>query len=265
MFAAMLAACNQPENQTKSDTPPIDVPAETTEKVTYLNGVVYAASTDFYFENENGGELSVRVSNLPEEQTVKFPANLLESDSEIEGPPGANPDMVGKTFFIVRNEKGEVTEIRPAEAASEFQHGTILVGVVVTDFQKALDFYTNVLGMKKTGGFSIDEDFGKRSGLSNGVPFDVTILKLEDSPQATEWKLLSFGKKAAHPRPKYIQDDTGIQYVTIFVKSMKPFIERIKKHSVPFLGETPTTLGDGRQFVLVQDPDGTFIELIGPE
>ncbi len=115
MFAAMLAACNQPENQTKSDTPPVDVPAETTEKVTYLNGVVYAASTDFYFENENGEEVSVRVSNLPEEQAVKFPANLLESDSEIEGPPGANPDMVGKAFFLVRNEKGEVTEIRPAE------------------------------------------------------------------------------------------------------------------------------------------------------
>lgn len=153
----------------------------------------------------------------------------------------------------------------PAATDSEFEHGTILLGVVVTDFEKALDFYTNVLGMKKTGGFSINEEFGKRSGLSDGTPFDVTILKLEDSPKATEWKLVSFGKDAAHPRPKFIQDDTGIQYVTMYVKSMKPFLERIKKYNVPLLGETPTRLDGGRQFVLVQDPDGTFIELIGPE
>jgi hypothetical protein len=76
---------------------------------------------------------------------------------------------------------------------------------------------------------------------------------------------MSFDKKAKHPYPKFIHDDTGVQYVTIFVKSMKPFVERINKHHVKFLGKTPTKLDEERQFVLIQDPDGTFIELIGPE
>jgi hypothetical protein len=31
------------------------------------------------------------------------------------------------------------------------------------------------------------------------------------------------------------------------------------------LGSTPTMLDEKRQFILVQDPDGNFIELIGPE
>ncbi len=150
-------------------------------------------------------------------------------------------------------------------APSDFERGIIEIGVIVEDFEKSYDFYVNVLGMTKTGGFDVDGEFGKRSGLSDGVPFKVAILKLKDNDQATQWKIMSFDKKAKHPYPKFIQDDTGVQYVTIFVKSMKPFVERIKKHHVKFLGETPTKLDEKRQFVLIQDPDGTFIELIGPE
>lgn len=44
---------------------------------------------------------------------------------------------------------------------------------------------------------------------------------------------------------------------------MKPFLERFEKHNIKLLGETHTKLDDGRTFVLVRDPDGTFIELIG--
>lgn len=149
--------------------------------------------------------------------------------------------------------------------ADEFEHGTIQFGVVVSDLQKSLDFYTNIMGMTKTGSFDVDEEFAKRSGLTGGEPFSVTILKLKDSTEATEWKLMSFGQKGSHPRPEYIQDDTGVQYVTINVTSMKPFLDRIREHNVKLLGDTPTNLDDNREFVLIQDPDGTFIELIGPE
>jgi catechol 2,3-dioxygenase-like lactoylglutathione lyase family enzyme len=161
-------------------------------------------------------------------------------------------------------ETSEEPEAQAVEDTSEFTTGTIQIGVIVQDLEKSIDFYTNVVGMTKTGGFSIDEAFGKKSGLTGGAPFDVTVLKLKDSPEAAEWKLMSFGKEPAHPPQKYIQDDIGMQYITIFVKSMKPFLERLEKHQVTLLEETPTFLEDGRQFVFFQDPDGNFIELIGP-
>ena len=147
----------------------------------------------------------------------------------------------------------------------EFDRGVIEFGVVVSDLDKSLEFYQEVLGMTKVGGFSIDETFGKSSGLTGGAPFDVTILKLKDNDHSTQWKLMSFNKKGSHPTSEYIQDDTGVQYVTIFVKSMAPFLQRIKDHNIEILSTTPTVLDDGRQFVLIQDPDGTFIELIGTE
>lgn len=151
-----------------------------------------------------------------------------------------------------------------AYAQSQFSSKLIGVGVVVTDINKSTDFYVNGIGMVKTGGFSLAEDFAKRSGLSNGVPFSVTVLKLEDSPDANEWKLMSFGKKAAHPKQNFIQDDTGMQYITINVKSLKAVMDRLTAMKVPFLGSTPTALDANRQFLFVQDPDGNFIELIGP-
>jgi predicted enzyme related to lactoylglutathione lyase len=72
-------------------------------------------------------------------------------------------------------------------------------------------------------------------------------------------------KKSAHPKQNFVPDDTGIQYITIYVKSMKPIIERIKLHGIKTLGITPTKLDETRHFVAIQDPDGNFIELIGPE
>jgi predicted enzyme related to lactoylglutathione lyase len=146
----------------------------------------------------------------------------------------------------------------------DFAKSGISIGVVVEDLDRSLDFYIHVIGMVKTGEFSVDADKAKELGLSNGNRFDVKVLKLENSENAPEWKLMSFGKKASHPKQNYVPDDTGVQYITIFVKSMKPILERIQKHGIKPLA-TPAMLDETRQFVLLQDPDGTFIELIGPK
>lgn len=148
---------------------------------------------------------------------------------------------------------------------SEFSSATILVGNVVQDLEKSIDFYTNVIGMTQTGEFSVDKTKATELGLSDKYTLDVAVLKLEDTPNATEWKIMSLGKKAGHKKPKWIHDDTGMQYITIFVNHLNPFIERIKKHNVEILSDVPSKLGDNKYFVLVQDPDGTFIELIGPK
>lgn len=147
----------------------------------------------------------------------------------------------------------------------DFAKSAISVGVVVEDLNKSLDFYLNVIGMVKTSEFAVDASKAKELGLSNGNSFDVKVLKLENSDNAPEWKLMSFGKKATHPKQNYVPDDTGMQYVTIYVKSMKPLLERIKKQGVKTLGTTPAMLSETLQFVLIQDPDGNFIELIGPK
>lgn len=151
----------------------------------------------------------------------------------------------------------------PADS-SLYSSGTISVGVVVSKMKKSLKFYKEVLGLKETGGFTVERELARKTGLTGGKPFDVVILKTVDEPNATEWKLMSFKGNAQHPDQKHIQDDTGMQYITMYVKSLDPFMERLKKNRVKRLGKTPVLLPDGRHFILIQDPDGTFIELIGP-
>jgi predicted enzyme related to lactoylglutathione lyase len=152
-----------------------------------------------------------------------------------------------------------------APAPGEFSNPTIFVGSVVTDLAKSVDFYTNIIGMTKTSTFSVDGVKAKELGLTDGRPIDVTVLKLEDSPQANEWKLMSFGTKPGHKKPKYIHDNTGMQYITILVNHLNPIIERIEKNKIQILSGKPSDLGEGRFFILIQDPDGTFVELIGPK
>ena len=148
--------------------------------------------------------------------------------------------------------------------ASNFSSKLIGLGVVVSDMEKSLDFYMNAIGMVKAYTFTIGSDFSKRSGLSNGDSAVVTVLKLENSPDANEWKLMTFKRKSSHPKQKFIQDDIGVQYITINVKALKPIMDRLKERNVPFLGSSPTPLNRNTQLLFIQDPDGMFIELIGP-
>ena len=147
---------------------------------------------------------------------------------------------------------------------SEFSNPTIFVGSVVTDLEKSVDFYTRIIGMKKTGAFSVDAEKAKELGLTNGKKIDVTVVKLEDSPQSNEWKLMSFGTKPGHKKPAYLEDDNGMQYITILVNHLDPIIKRIEQNNIKILSGKPSKLDNNRFFILVQDPDGTFIELIGP-
>ena len=150
-------------------------------------------------------------------------------------------------------------------AQNQFSNPTIFVGNVVVDLEKSIDFYTNIIGMTQTGEFSVGGEKSKELGLTDGRSIDVAVLKLEDSPQANEWKLMSFGTKAGHKKPKYLHDDTGMQYITILVNHLDPIIERIKKNNIKILSGEPSKLAENNYFILVQDPDGTFIELIGPK
>ncbi len=139
------------------------------------------------------------------------------------------------------------------------------VGVVVSDLNRSLDFYKNVLGMKETGVINMDAELGEKSGLTGGLPAQVKVLKLEDNDQATEWKLMTFDSVPAPTRPQHIQDATGMRYVSISVHSVAPYLERLRKNNVPLLGQSPVELQKGVFLILFQDPDGIFIELIGHE
>jgi catechol 2,3-dioxygenase-like lactoylglutathione lyase family enzyme len=152
----------------------------------------------------------------------------------------------------------------PASAQSSPADPTIDVGVVVDDLDASLQFYQDVLGMEQSRTIDINEAFGRRSGLTGGQTTKIRVLTLGDGDAATEWKLMEFDDGPDAVDEADITDQQGMQYITLQVDRLGPYLERAREHGVELLGETPISLGERNDFILLRAPEGTFVEVIGP-
>ena len=149
---------------------------------------------------------------------------------------------------------------------ADFARTTIDVGIVVSDVEKAAEFYINALGFTEVPGFDVSKDMGGDSGLCDYQAFSVRVLLLGNEASATRIKIMEFpeapGKKVDN---KFIHSSLGFSYLTILVSDTTAAIERVKKAGVVPVKE-PYQLGTGNSYLtLVRDPDGNIIELVGPK
>lgn len=152
-----------------------------------------------------------------------------------------------------------------ADTSGEFRKPVIDIGIVVKDAGRTARFLTNAIGFKEVKGFPVTSELGRKIGLIDGHATDVRVFVLDEADQATRIKILSFPTaQGKQPDQAYIHSTTGIRYLTLYVKDVTRALERLKKEGVSLLGETPVDLGGGTFLVAVKDPDGNFIELIGP-
>jgi len=150
-------------------------------------------------------------------------------------------------------------------AENAFTKPVIDIGIVVKDAERTAQFLTNVIGFKEVKGFPVTADLGRKIGLVDGHATQVRVFALEEVDQGTRIKILSFPEAPAkQPDQAFIHSTLGMRYLTIYVKDLNAALDRVKKARVATLGETPVDLGNGSWLLAVKDPDGNFIELIGP-
>ena len=148
---------------------------------------------------------------------------------------------------------------------SEFTSKTIDLGIVVADLERSLQFYTKAVGFESTGEFTASVDLTRDSGLSAGEELVVKKLALGKDPGATTIKLMQPAKAAKTTDQSYITSSLGFSYLTIRVKSTQAALERLKKAGVKVLAKGPKVLpGNEVALTVVKDPDGNFVELVGP-
>jgi len=151
-----------------------------------------------------------------------------------------------------------------AEAEGEFARTTIDVGIVVSDVEKAAEFYKNALGFTEVPGFDVSAEMGGGSGLTADHPFHIRVFVLGDEPTATKIKLMEFpdapGKKVDN---RFIHSSFGYSYLTIWVSDTTASVERAKKAGAVVV-KKPYHLGGNNYLTLVKDPDGNIIEFVGP-
>jgi lactoylglutathione lyase len=157
-----------------------------------------------------------------------------------------------------------------AEEKGPFSRTTIDLGIVVNQIGSSVKFYTEAIGFKETGGFSVSGEFAADAGLANGVPLDIRVLSLGDDASATKLKLMEVpGVKKRQSDNEFIHSQPGYRYLTIYVADVDAALARLKKAGVTPLGKTPMPLpaglAAGMALIVVRDPDGNLIELVGPK
>lgn len=153
----------------------------------------------------------------------------------------------------------------PGEVKSEFARTTIDVGIVVSDVEKAAQFYKNALGFTEVPGFDVPAKMGAGSGLTDNQAFHVRVMVLGEGPTATKIKLMEFPYRPGSTIDnRFIHSSYGYSYLTIWVSDTTASVERARKAgAVPV--KKPYDLGGNNYLSLLRDPDGNFIEFVGPK
>lgn len=141
--------------------------------------------------------------------------------------------------------------------------GVAAIGLVVSDIEKSEKFYTQIIGMSAAGAFSLDEEWSKEAGASGNRPFSVKMFKIKEVASSTILKLAYFDKVAPRPPQTGIDVNAGVNYLTFHLSmdDFKSTVDRIKKAKIDIIGWVKR---DTYQLLFIKDPDGVFVELVGP-
>ena len=163
-------------------------------------------------------------------------------------------------------------------ASAETVPAGAVVGVgnfihVVSNLDKSLEFYHDVLGMDLQRAPGAPAPAGPRPFLSApevprlynavGAQYRVLSALVPESPMRAE--LVEFkdvDRKAVRPRVQ----DPGASILVLTVRELAPIMARVKSSAVTVVtsGGGVVPAGDGSQAVLLSDPDGFFVELVQP-
>jgi len=147
----------------------------------------------------------------------------------------------------------------------EFAKTTIDIGVVVSDVDKAARFYTEAIGFAEGGSFDVSAPMARDTGLTDSKPFKVRMFRLGKEPTATTLKIMQIPEAGSKPVDnQYIGSSLGLRYLTVLVTDLSKTLERLKQHGVAPVKPPYRLSGGNNHLILVKDPDGNIIELIGP-
>lgn len=130
---------------------------DNTTTAAYLSATVYAGSTHYRFMQANGEILDITDGNF-EEAKIEVPANMLEDEEEIEGPPGANPILLTKTFLLHRNEEGEINKISLVPGQKLFDKAILATYESAAQYPAHTEYYFQPFFEEEVIRFSIEHD-----------------------------------------------------------------------------------------------------------
>jgi len=136
---------------------------------------------------------------------------------------------------------------------------------IVTNLDKSIEFYRDVLGLELPGGA---QPFGAKPeimqlGNTIGAQNRIAVLKVPGSTLGVELiEYKDIDRKPAHPRFQ----DPGAANLTLRVRDIDAVMARVKSAGAKVLTAAggPVAIGTASRNVFLQDPDGFVVEVAQP-
>lgn len=178
---------------------------------------------------------------------------------------------------------------------SKFASAIVDLGLIVKDLRASVEFYTEAIGFIEVVGFDVPAEIAGGSGLTDHKPLEISILQInpDSGIPSTDLKLMQIDDVETEENDReFVHSRYGINYMSLFVSDISETHDRLQSMSVSMRGDgivqlplelsigallrPPSTseedawMHDFEQLeevgmIVVQDPDGNFIEMIGPK
>ena len=134
-------------------------------------------------------------------------------------------------------------------------------GLTVSDMERSIDFYCNVLGLKLVRRMNVAEEFLSQIVGFHEVNLDIALLKADEEEHIIE--LLQYISHPGETNPSET-NRTGNGHVCFEVDDIWANYENLKSKGVTFVNP-PAMISIGRnigaQAVYFRDPDGITLEM----
>jgi catechol 2,3-dioxygenase-like lactoylglutathione lyase family enzyme len=204
--------------------------------------------------------IGVNIKNVKETWENLREAGILRPHSWAdELQPEGQPS--GQLAYIADPDGLDVEVIEPK---ADGKTGVTHFGVVVTDIDKARDFYVGLLGGKLPAeepkwlqGDFYDSVVGGHGGIVR--LFFLTFPEAVAPASTLNFELIDFQNRK-QPIDKFAITDIGVNYYGFQVPDLESFVERALAMGASQVSKDIVTLSDGTREVMLRDPDtGAFV------
>jgi len=138
------------------------------------------------------------------------------------------------------------------------------VGITVSDMDRAIHFYRDVLGLNLVGDVTFAGEEADSLTQEKGAQLRAVYLRSSEEPKGAPIELLHFVTPKAEGEPYAGIRNPGITEVAFWVKDIEETYTKLKAHGVPFYSTPQLFDLDGYKVkaVYFRDPDGTTLELL---
>jgi catechol 2,3-dioxygenase-like lactoylglutathione lyase family enzyme len=132
-------------------------------------------------------------------------------------------------------------------------------GIVCTDMERMLKFYTEIVGLKLVGDA---ETTPEMSTKFRATPHGYRIVRMQ-TPYGERIKLAQPKvPPAKNPIPEWVFQRGGISYITFIIDNVKAMVERLRANNVKLVSEEPVEVRKGVFAIFALDPEGNYVEFV---